>query len=167
MRFKLQIGRAIALAAFAIAIGRCGGGGSSSSHTPFTVMYCTNAFSYDISQFKIAPNGALSTLTPNVRYTVNTNGLPGSESINFDPSHRHAYLANLGASTIDEFQVASDGSLVYFGTYTMDQGANASEPSIVVFSANGKYAYATSESRTNHKLTEFTVKPNGALALLG
>ena len=130
-------------------------------------MYCTNAFSYDISQFKIAPNGALSTLAPNVRYTVNTNGLPGSESINFDPSHRHAYLANLGASTIDEFQVASDGSLVYFGTYTMDQGANASEPSIVVFSANGKYAYATSESRTNHKLTEFTVKPNGALAKLG
>jgi len=130
-------------------------------------MYCTNAFSYDISQFKIAPNGALSALAPNVRYTVNTNGLPGSESINFDPSHRHAYLANLGASTIDEFQVASDGSLVYFGTYTMDQGANASEPSIVVFSANGKYAYATSESRTNHKLTEFTVKPNGALALLG
>jgi len=153
-------------------IAGCGGGGGGSAHTPLTVMYCTNAFSFDISQYKIGSDGALSTLAPNVRYTVNvsyTGGrpLPGSESINFDPSHRHAYLANLGASTIDEYSVASDGSLVYFGSYLMDQGANATEPSIVVFTADGRHAYATSESRTNHKLTEFTVKPNGALALLG
>lgn len=155
-------------------VGACGGllglagcGGSGSSHNAASYLYCTNAFSYDISQFKIQDDGSLTPLARNIRYTVNANGLPGSESLNFDPSRKHAYLANLGASTIDEYNVDSDATLSYFGSVELDQGANSTEPSIVVFSASGKYAYATSESRTNHKLTEFTVRSDGALVKVG
>lgn len=137
---------------------------SSSAHNRY--LYVTNAFSYDISQFMINPDGSLSTLGANVQYSTNSSGFPGSESLTFDPSHTHAYLANLGASTIDVYTVNGDGTLTRSGTTTLDQGANASEPSVLVFSPNGKYAYATSESATNHKLTEYSVNADGSLTLM-
>jgi len=133
----------------------CGGSGSSNNFHS-TAFYVTNAFSYTISQFRIQPDGSLTTLAPDVPYTTNPFGIPGSESLVFDPSRKHAYLANLGASTIDEFNVNPDGTLTQFNTFVMDQGLNSSEPSIVVFAPSGKFAYATSESSTNHKLTDVT-----------
>src|SRR5690348_16961109 len=49
-------------AACAVALVGCGGSSSGSFHS--TAFYVTNAFSYTISQFKIAPDGSLSQLAP-------------------------------------------------------------------------------------------------------
>jgi len=102
-----------------------------------------------------------------VGYTTNRAFFPGSESLTFDPSHTHAYLANLGASTIDEYRVNGMELSPNSGSYVMDQGRTHPNHRSSSSWPSGKIAYATSESRTNHKLTELTVNPDGSLTTLG
>ena len=147
---------------FAFASTGCTGGSGSGSPVQ-SYLYCTNAFGYDISQYTIGSNGALTAYGANVPYTTNSQHFPGAETIFLDPSERHAYVSNLGASTIDMFSIGADGKLTGMGSVAMDPD---SEPSILTFLPSGKFAYASSESSTNHKITEYKVNSDGTLTLL-
>ncbi|HLK55848.1 MAG TPA: beta-propeller fold lactonase family protein [Chthonomonadaceae bacterium] len=153
----------VAAVGVSLCFGSGGCTGSDSGSPVQTYLYSTNAFSYDISQYQAGRNGALSTLAPNITYSSNNLHFPGAETIVFDPSQHHAYVANLGASTIDIFTVGADGKLTRFGSVAMDPD---SEPSILTFLPSGNFAYASSESNTNHKITEYRVNADGSLTLM-
>ena len=162
IRWTVQLAALTAVSA-AIGSGLSGCTGSGNSGPTQTFLYATNAFSYDTSQFSVGSDGKLTSLGANVPYTTNTLGFPGAETIVFDPSQRHAYISNLGASTIDEFNIGADGKLTSFGSIAMDPDT---EPSILTFLPSGKFAYASSESRTNHKVYEYKVNDDGSLTFV-
>jgi 6-phosphogluconolactonase (cycloisomerase 2 family) len=105
--------------------------------------------------------------------TVATGNYPNGVTI--DPADKHAYVANLKDSTVSQFSIGTDGTLIPLTpatVSTLPTSTGTPNPSAIAIDPTGKYAYVTNfgddlpaPPAGASTITQYTVNADGTLSL--
>ena len=91
-----------------------------------------NFDSYDVSQYTIGADGALTAMANPTLIAEN-----GPHSVTVDPSGSYAYVANFYSANVSQYTIGADGALAPMTTAIVTAGTN---PRSVTVDPSGNYA---------------------------
>lgn len=123
----------------------------SSTLTLGRFAYVANRSGDSISMYSIAPNGAVSALTPS---TVNTGAGSTPFSMEIAPNGRDLYASTSGVGTFTQYRIENNGQLTFVRDYDFKLSA-------LSFTSAGDFAYGPDSSTTQIRM--FSVTNDGLL----
>lgn len=121
--------------------------------------YVTNWSDSTVSQYTIAPDGTLASMT-----TSSVGSGLNPISLLVDPSDRFVYTVNNGGNgSVSQYSIGTDGGLTHLGEKTLAAGS-MSGPSAIAIDPSGKNVYLT--NRLTHTIEQFSIGSDGLLTHL-
>jgi 6-phosphogluconolactonase (cycloisomerase 2 family) len=120
--------------------------------------YMVNQNQGTASQYMIGVTGALTPMSPATVATGLGTGLSLPQSITVHPTGKYLYVANWGDSTVSQYTISQDGTLMPMSPATVSAGSG---PSSITIDPKGKYLYVA--NCCNTAISQYSIKLDGTL----
>lgn len=136
--------------------GAGGSGAGGTGRALGTFAYVANIDSETVSQYRVAPNGALMPLDPP---TIETGELP--VAIATHPTGPFVYVANSGDANVAQYRIEDDGTL---SALNPPRAASGVWPYSIAFDPGGSFAYVANDF--DGTVSQYRVQADGTLRAL-